>query len=202
MSAETTRKMRLFMHGGHLTMAQEQTAQTAQTTQQQHLPGIGDLRDPKIRANPYPLYDRMRERGAIFWDEAAGNQGGWAVMSHHLVTTALRDPRVAAERLEAPPSFDWAPEQFRTAVERVFRAMPHQLLFIDPPDHTRLRGLINKAFTPRMVENMRQRITELTNERLDAIERAGKMEVIEDLAYPLPAIVIAEMLGVPPEDRD
>ncbi|HLY30857.1 MAG TPA: cytochrome P450, partial [Ktedonobacterales bacterium] len=127
----------------------------------------------------------------------------WAVVSHRLVTAALRDSRVAAERLDPPTSFDWAPEPFKSAAERVFRTMPHQLLFIDPPDHTRLRGLVSKAFTPRLLESMRPHIADLTNDLLDAIERAGgETDVIRDLAYPLPAIVIAEMLGVPPEDRD
>jgi cytochrome P450 len=80
--------------------------------------------------------------------------------------------------------------------------MPHQLLFLDPPDHTRLRGLVSKAFTPRLVEALRPRMIKLADELLDPVQEAGQMDVISSLAYPLPAIVIAELLGVPPEDRE
>ena len=76
------------------------------------------------------------------------------------------------------------------------------MLFQDPPDHTRLRGLVAKAFTPRMIESLRPLISRVTNELLDQAEAKGRMEVIGDFAFPLPAIIIATMLGVPPEDRD
>src|SRR5437899_3293606 len=76
------------------------------------------------------------------------------------------------------------------------------ILFVDPSDHTRLRRLVNKSFTPRMVESMRPRIQQRVDDLLDAAQNAGRMDVIHDLASPLPMIVIAEMLGVPVEDRD
>jgi cytochrome P450 len=76
------------------------------------------------------------------------------------------------------------------------------MLFLDPPDHTRLRGLVNKAFTPRVIDNLRPRIQQIVDELLDKVQAQGQIEAISDFAYPLPAIVIAEMLGVPSEDRD
>jgi len=76
------------------------------------------------------------------------------------------------------------------------------MLFLDPPDHTRLRSLVNKAFTPRVVEAMRPHIQQIVDELLDVVQEKGQMEVISDFAYPLPAIVIAELLGVPSQDRD
>ncbi|HLZ22932.1 MAG TPA: cytochrome P450 [Ktedonobacterales bacterium] len=159
------------------------------------------LRDPRVRANPYPFYARLRSEAPLHWDAAAGMDGGWVLTRHADVMAALRDPHVTAERLEPPQGTDWLPEEYQAAARQVFRAMPHQLLFLDPPDHTRLRGLMSKAFTPRLVEALRPRIVALADELLDPIERAGRMDVIAELAYPLPAIVIAELLGVPPEDR-
>lgn len=163
---------------------------------------LAALRDPVLRANPYPFYERLRSQAPVHWDAAAGMDGGWVLTRHADVMAALRDPRVSAERLASAQSADWLPEDYRAAARQVFRAMPHQLLFLDPPDHTRLRGLVSKAFTPRLVEALRPRIIKLANELVDPVQEAGQMDVIADLAYPLPAIVIAELLGVPPEDRE
>ena len=160
------------------------------------------LRDPTVRANPYPFYERLRSHAPVHWDAAAGMDGGWVLTHHADVMAALRDPRVSAERLEPPQGTDWLPAEYHEAALQVFRAMPHQLLFLDPPDHTRLRGLVGKAFTPRLVEALRPRIVKLADELLDPVQEAGQMDVIANLAYPLPAIVIAELLGVPPEDRE
>jgi cytochrome P450 len=162
---------------------------------------ITALHDPAVRANPYPFYERLRSHDPIHWDAAAGMDGGWVLTRHADVMAALRDSHVSAERLEPPQGTEWLPEEYRAAAQEVFRVMPHQLLFLDPPDHTRLRGLVSKAFTPRLVEAWRPRIVQLANELLDPVEEAGQMDVIGSLAYPLPAIVIAELLGVPPEDR-
>jgi cytochrome P450 len=82
------------------------------------------------------------------------------------------------------------------------RGLDNVMLFKDPPDHTRLRTLVNKAFTPRVVEKMRVRVQEIVDDLLDEAVPRGEMDVISDFAYPLPVRVIAEMLGVPPEDRD
>jgi cytochrome P450 len=162
---------------------------------------LAALRDPAVRANPYPFYERLRSHAPVHWDAAAGMDGGWVLTRHADVMAAMRGPHVSAERLEPPPGTDWLPEAYREAAQQVFRAMPHQLLFLDPPDHTRLRGLVSKAFTPRLVEAWRPRVVQVANELLDPVEEAGEMDVIASLAYPLPAIVIAELLGVPPEDR-
>jgi cytochrome P450 len=159
------------------------------------------LQDPTLRANPYPFYERLRSNAPVHWDARMG-MGGWVLTRHADVMAALRDPHVSAERLEPPEGTDWLPPEYREAARQVFRAMPHQLLFLEPPDHTRLRGLVSKAFTPRLVEAWRPRIVQLANELLDPVQEAGWMDVIASLAYPLPAIVIAELLGVPTEDRE
>ena len=76
------------------------------------------------------------------------------------------------------------------------------MLFVDPPDHTRLRTLVNKAFTPPAIARLRARVEELVDELLDRTAGAGKMDLVDDLAYPLPVTVICELFGVPPADRE
>jgi cytochrome P450 len=97
---------------------------------------------------------------------------------------------------------DWLPAELKERLSPPILALTRQLLFLDPPDHTRLRGLVSRAFTPRMVEKLRPRIQQLVDELLAPALATGHMEAISEFAYPLPAIVIAEMLGVPPQDRE
>jgi cytochrome P450 len=152
---------------------------------------------PEIAADPYPLYHRLRSDDPVRWDAPLN---AWVVTRYADVQSALGDARLSAERITL--STEWLPEAMRETLGPVFRALSRQMLFLDPPDHTRLRGLVNKAFTPRVVQGIRPRIQAIVDDLLDAVQPAGRMDVIQDFAYPLPAIVIAEMLGVPPEDRD
>jgi cytochrome P450 len=158
------------------------------------------LLTPEVHDNPYPFYHRLLDESPIHWDEAAGIEGGWVLSRQADVAAALKDSRFSAVRLLAE-STEWVPDEMLDAARQVFRAMPHQLLFLDPPDHTRIRGLMSRAFTPRLVEALRPRMQAIADELLDAVVDSGHMEVINDFSYPLPAIVIAELLGVPPEDR-
>ena len=148
-------------------------------------------------ANPYPLYLQIREVDPVFWDE---EEGGWVLTSHADVMAYLRDQRFSAQRMNIDTG--WIPEELKASLEPPISALTRQMLFLDPPDHTRLRGLVSRAFTPRMVEKLRPRIRQLVDELLAPAQARGEMEVISEFAYPLPAIVIAEMLGVPPEDRE
>ena len=147
--------------------------------------------------NPYPLYHRLRELGPVYWDERANS---WVLTRSADVAAALRDPRYTVRGFMSDTG--WIPEDMRPALEPPLRAVSRQMLFQDPPDHTRLRGLVAKAFTPRMIESLRPVIQQVTDELLDQAEAQGRMEVIQDFAFPLPAIIIATMLGVPPEDRE
>src|SRR5690606_3806901 len=79
--------------------------------------------------------------------------------------------------------------------------LTHNMLMVNPPDHTRLRRLVNKAFTPRRIEDLAPRIQEITDELIDAMAAKGKADLVEEFAFPLPVIVICEMLGIPVEDR-
>ena len=148
--------------------------------------------------NPYPLYRQLREADPVFWDEEQG--GCWVLTGYADVMAGLRDQRFSAQSMNI--GTDWIPAELKERLEPPITALTRQILFLDPPDHTRLRGLVAKAFTPRMVEKLRPRIQQLVDELLAPAQEKGQIEVISEFAYPLPAIVIAEMLGVPPEDRE
>jgi len=147
--------------------------------------------------NPYPLYHQLREQGPVYWDERANS---WVLTCYTDIAAALRDPRYTVMGFMSDTG--WIPEDMRPTLEPPLRAVSRQMLFQDPPDHTRLRGLVAKAFTPRMIESLRPVIQQVTGELLDQAGAKGRMEVIQDFAFPLPAIIIATMLGVPPEDRE
>jgi len=123
----------------------------------------------------------------------------WVLTRHADVLAALRDPRFAADRMHGP---DQLAAMGIQELEPLFATTRDMMLFLDPPDHTRLRGLVNKAFTPRVVEGMRARVQQLVDELLDQVAATGQTDLIQDLAVPLPTVVIAAMLGVPTEDRD
>lgn len=153
--------------------------------------------DPGFRVNPYPTYRRL-----LAEDPVHRTPFGMLVLSRYRDCAAiLRDPRTSSD---ASNSNMYKAFMAGRDPEEVFGALAgmRPFLFMDPPDHTRLRGLVQKAFTPKTVENLRPRIQELVDELMAPVMERGSMEVIEDLAYPLPVRVITEMLGVPLEDHD
>ena len=143
---------------------------------------------PEFRVNPYPFYDMLRAAAPVFYWEP---WGVWFLTRYDDCNTLLRNNRLGHGVLGEPP------ESQRALVEM----QRNWMLFQNPPDHTRLRGLVHKAFTPRRVEQLRGKIQAITDSLLDKVQAAGKMDVIADLAYPLPVTVIAEMLGIPPEEQ-
>jgi cytochrome P450 len=154
---------------------------------------MGDLRfnpmDPEFVADPYPTYHRLRAEDPVHHSPL----GFWVLTRYEDVVAVLRDPRFAKEAIAA-----FVAARFGVAASGIGLSM----LDRDPPDHTRLRGLVSKAFTPRVVETLRPRIQQIVDRLLDRAEGTGSMDLIEDFAYPLPVIVICEMLGVPVEDRE
>lgn len=152
---------------------------------------------PEVRADPFPLYRRLLEEDPVH-DTGFGL---WLVSSYEDCRAALRDPRFSAE-FRTMANY----EETMVAVGRdtpVQELMERLMLFRDPPDHTRLRGLVQRAFSPRMIEAFRTRVAEVCDGLLDAAEqRGGEMELMADLAWPLPVVVIAELLGVPPDERE
>lgn len=152
---------------------------------------------PQYAANPYPLYQQLRTYDPVLWDATLNT---WEVTSYSDVLAVLRDSRFSAARLEMTP--DWVPQEWLEMLKPPMRALARQMLFLDPPDHTRLRSLVARAFTPRMVEAMHPRIQQIVDSLIDEMLARGQANLIADFTYPLPAIVIAELLGVPPEDRE
>jgi pimeloyl-[acyl-carrier protein] synthase len=149
---------------------------------------------PEIHANPYPVYRRLQAEDPVHQPFP----GVWILSRHRDVAALLRHPDVSSDRRNSPVY-----EEFIKAlpVEPDEGALTPSMLFLDPPDHDRLRRLANKAFTPRAVERLVPRIHEVVADLLDRAAEMGEFDVVADLAYPLPVTVISEMLGVPEADR-
>lgn len=152
------------------------------------------LMDPEVLANPYPLYHRLRAADPVHWDPYLH---AWIVTRYQDVVTVFQ--QFSANRTPTPEQLEAMDLKALTPLARV---MIHQMLFLDPPMHGRIRGLCSRAFTARRVEALRTHIQDIVNALLDAVQPAGHMDVMADLANPLPAIVTAEMLGVPAADHE
>ena len=145
--------------------------------------------DPDFVADPYPTYHRLRSEDPVHESPL----GFWVLTRYEDVVASLRDPRFAKEPMIAAVAARLGFDAGAVGISMLDR---------DPPDHTRLRGLASKAFTPRVVERLRPRVQEIVDGLLDRVERAGAMDLIEEFAYPIPVNVICEMLGVPVEDHE
>ncbi len=153
---------------------------------------------PDMLADPYPTYHRLRESDPVHWYEPLG---AWVLTRYADVDAALRDLRLSSTLGDViPPAARGA--QGWQALRGLYTFVNNSLVFSDPPRHTRLRELVSKAFTPRAIESMRARIQALADGLFDAVEPHGQMDVIHDLAYPLPLAVLASLLGFPQQDRD
>src|SRR5690606_1179542 len=156
---------------------------------------------PEGRADPYSHYRQLRDTAPVL----RSSFGPIVLSRYDDCMTALRDPRLGrgtALRAEGGSpigfaGFDVDPELRRAFFERA----GNNMLFADPPDHTRLRRLVSRAFTPKRVESLRPAVAAMVDQRLDAMVDAGDVDVMEMLAFPLPVTVIGELVGVPPADR-
>lgn len=152
---------------------------------------------PQVNANPYPHFRLLQQEDPVHWCEPIG---GWVLTRYADVIGALRDPRLSSDRIRS--FLDHLPPEQRAEIDDLGQSLLMWMVFVDPPDHTRLRALGSKAFTPRAVERMRPRVQAIVDELLDAAAAQDGMDVILDFGYPLPATVIAELLGAPAADRD
>lgn len=154
-----------------------------------------DFNSQDFHLNPSPALARLREQGPVQRTVWVDGHEAWLVTRFAEVQQVFKDPRLCLR----PPR----PEFMIFNVAPVFmRLMSRSMAFMDEPDHTRLRSLVSKAFTPRLVEGLRPRIQQLADELIDRVLPHGRMEFIDDFALPLPVIVIAELLGVPVSDQD
>ncbi len=150
------------------------------------------LLNPDVRANPFAFYAQLRaEQPVLLTDDPEMRCPVWLVLSYDECVTVLKDRRFGKTGTESLGDADNA-----------MLAINKHMLTTDPPDHTRLRTLVHKAFTPRVIENLRLRIHQIANDLLDTAIQRGTMDIVSDYAFPLPMTVIAELLGVPVEDRE
>ena len=162
---------------------------------------VFDPFDPQWASDPFPLYADLRRRAPIHRNDL----GFWVVARHADCLAVLRDRRASSDSLNV--AVERMPEGLRAPVaedDPIAAAMIEMrpFLFRDPPDHTRLRGLVSKAFTPKVVESLRTRTQQVVDELLDAALEADRVDLVEAFAYPLPVRVICDLLGVPAADQD
>ena len=152
---------------------------------------------PSFLADPYPFYHQLRAEAPVYWSERLQ---AWLLTRYAEVMSALHDPRLnSGDRITAILS--QLPETVRAEMQPLADHLTQWVAFTDPPDHTRLRTLVGKAFTPRTIAKLRPQVQALVDELLDVVQGAGHMDVIRDFAFPLPATVISQMLGIPRQDH-
>ena len=160
-----------------------------------------DVTNATFKANPFPFYAQLRAEAPVFpvTVPMPTKQRAWLVTRYSDVQDVLKDARFAKN-----PRNAMSPEQLKKMpwIPPMFKPLEQNMLDLDSPDHTRLRALVHRAFTPRLIEQMRDEIQTLTDELLDAAEPKSSMDLIADFALPLPLTIIGRILGVPAEDND
>lgn len=161
-----------------------------------------DLASPAFKADSYPFYARLRDEAPVWRTTLRDGRTAWLVTRYEDVVEVLKDGIFAKDRLNA---MDREQQAKTPWMPGFLRPLERNMLDLDEPDHARLRSLVSKGFTPRLIERLRPRVEVLCEEHLDAMgskrERRGEVELVADYALPLPATVIAELLGVPAEDH-
>lgn len=160
-----------------------------------------DLRDfgPDFVKDPHPFYARLRENGPVHPALLADGSEAWLVVGYEEARRALAHPGLRKDA--AVGGTAWR-QRHLGAAEVPGSTLGRHLLSVDPPDHTRLRRLVSKAFTPRRIETLRPRVQGITDDLLDALPASGRVDLVDALAYPLPTAVICEVLGVPLPDKE
>lgn len=153
-----------------------------------------DFSDPAIQADPYRVYAELRRDHPVAWNERT-----WLVSRYNDITTLLSDPRMSSARTDQ--TFAVLPREVQQELTPMRTIMTSRMLLSDPPKHTRLKGIVNKAFSPRMIESRRERLQQICQMFLDRVAGQGEMDVMEDIASPLPGWAIADILGVPADEQ-
>jgi pimeloyl-[acyl-carrier protein] synthase len=161
------------------------------------MPDPHALLSPAAQADPYPLYHQLRAVAPVYRSPIFN---GWMLTRYEDVKAFLQDPRVVAGGLDVDVRAT-LPQALQDKWTEIFQFLSLWVVGLNPPEHRRLRQLMNISFKPRLVEKLRERIQEITDELIDVVQATGQIEVIGDFAYPLPAIVIGELLGLPASGR-
>lgn len=157
-------------------------------------PKLAALAGPQFRSNPYPFYARLRKEHPVIQVVTPDGRLAWLITRYDDALTALKDKRLSkdiANLGEKPP---WVP--------KYFEPLARNMLDVDDPDHARLRTLVHKAFTPKLIETLRASIETLSEELIESAKRSGQMDLIAEFALPLPVAVISQMLGIPKREKD
>jgi cytochrome P450 len=172
---------------------------TSETPATGYLPPMLNPFEAGFFDNPYAQYQLVREQDPVHHSPI----GAWALFRYDDVHRVLRDPSLSVEERHLNALSVTVDPDIEARIRERREGGVHNMLNLDPPDHHRLRRLVSKVFTPRMIEELAPRVQQLVNESLDAVvaRGTGEMDLIADLAFPLPFVVISEMLGIP-EGRD
>ena len=151
-----------------------------------------DPTDPAVRDNPFPLFARLQQEAPVHWSDRAR---GWVLTRFDDCKAVLLDKRFSSERMK--PFFESLSEEQRARVRNLESSVGLWAVFLDPPDHTRLRGLLNRSFTSQAVNGMAPNIAEIVHHLIDGLMGKTQVDFVRELAYRIPATVIMEMLGAP-----
>ena len=156
-----------------------------------------DFASQRFKSNPFPFYARLRQEAPVFRIMGPVKEPGWLVTRYDDVSLVLKHSRLSKDRLGmmTPEEREKLPWFFK-----LFGPISQNMLSRDPPSHTRLRTLVHKAFTPKLIERLRSRVQVLSDGLLDKAQRKGSMDLVAEYALLVPVTIIAEMLGVPPGD--
>jgi len=154
----------------------------------------------EILQDPYPTYARLHEEGPIHYVEVAGKWAVWSIFSHAECSSIAKDPRLSAKR--AKQMLLPLPLSRQSEFSELARMLSLWLIFMDPPEHTRLRKLLNKGFSPAVMEGLRPQIEDIVDKMLKPLQHGSELELMFEFANPMPVRIILEMLGIPQELRD
>ena len=158
-----------------------------------------NILSPEAIRDPYAYFAPIRQDRPVLWD---ARYKSWLLTSHEMVTRGLKDERFSSDRIAPFIEHKLSGPDVDPLVRQVFTVLSNWMVFQDDPGHRRLRSLVSKAFTPRSITLMEDRIHQLSNELISEIDLSDEFDLIEAFSYPLPAMVMADMLGVPLADRD
>lgn len=154
----------------------------------------------EILQDPYPTYARLHEEGPLHYLAVGSDMAVWSIFSHAEICSIARDPRLSAKRAQKMISI--LPIDRQSEFRELARMLGLWLIFMDPPEHTRLRKLLNKGFSPAAVEGLRPQVEAIVDRMLTPLQQGSEVDLMREFANPLPARIILEMLGVPQELED
>jgi len=154
----------------------------------------------EILQDPYPAYARLHEEGPLHYLDVDGKWALWSIVGHAECSSAAKDPRLSAKR--AQQMILSLPLSSQGEFSELARMFGLWLIFMDPPEHTRLRKLLNKGFSPAAIEGLRPQVEAIVDQMLKPLQRGSEVELMHEFANPLPVRIILEMLGIPQELRD